>query len=600
MGQFVLKGTSVSSGFALGPARIHATNGGEGAPRNIRPEDVGAEIDRFDAALARSEDQLRRNIRFATERVGAQDARILESQLQFLADVEIRDRARRNIREHQVDAAAAVERALAHFVRPFEKALPAVRRDLIQEVRSAWAVVLNELRGRNMVVESQPAVIVTDELVPWFATLIERGSVAAVLAEAGGRYSHGAILARSFGVPAIVGVRDLLRRVQNGALVAVNGDDGTVLVEPTEPELRLFEARRIARLEQRRELAAAAIHPARTRDGARVQVMANVESLRDLDGFDLRTVDGIGLYRTEYLYLDRLEFPSEDDQYNLYRRALERLGDRPVVFRTLDSGGDKPLPYFQTPKEANPALGWRGLRISLEMPDLFVPQLRALLRAAVHGNARILLPMVTSVEEVVAVRTLLASIREDFRAAGIPHREDVPLGAMIEVPAAAAVADGLAEVADFLSIGTNDLVQYLTGADRDNPRVGHLYDPYHPGVLRTIRDVARRAADSGREVSLCGELAADPQTTPLLVGLGLRSLSMAPVAIATVKSAVRSMRILEAGALASSSLSCRTSTQVRGLVDAFEARRLGFHSAGATSGSSPSEISPRREDRDER
>jgi phosphotransferase system enzyme I (PtsI) len=287
--------------------------------------------------------------------------------------------------------------------------------------------------------------------------------------------------------------------------------------------------------------------------------------MHDLEGIDLRTIDGVGLYRTEFLFLGSREFPSENEQYQQYKRALEKLSGRPVVFRTLDSGGDKPLPYFQTPQETNPAMGWRGLRISLEMPDLFIPQLRAILRAAAHGDARILLPMVTSVEELTRVRAILTSTASDLRAAGIPCRADVPLGAMIEVPAAALTMDAIAEACDFVSIGTNDLVQYLLGVDRDNSRVGGLYDPFHPGVLRIIAEVVSRAQARGRDVSLCGELAGDPQTTKLLVGLGLRMLSMSPVAIPQVKAAVRAIDTAEAASLAQAALAALSATDVRAL-----------------------------------
>jgi phosphoenolpyruvate-protein phosphotransferase len=581
MSQFVLKGTSVSPGFALGVVRVQASIAGSStlSVRRLAPEEVESEIARYDAAMARTEDMLRRNIRFAAEQVGDHNARIFESQLAFLSDVEIRDRVRREIRERQIDAAAAVDRSLVHFARPYEKVLPAVRRDLLAEVRSAWDLVLDELAGREPIADSapgsRPVVIVTDELSPRFATLVERGSVAAVLAETGGRYSHGAILARSFGVPAVVGIRSLLKRVRDGMTLAVNGDDGTVLVDPTDAEQEEMEARRIARIEQRRELQAAATQPARTRDGVAVSVLANVESLRDLEGFDLRTIDGIGLYRTEFLYLDRNEFPTEDDQYHIYRRTLERLGSRPVVIRTLDSGGDKPLPYFQVPAEQNPALGWRGIRISLEMPDLFVPQLRAILRAAAHGDARILLPMVTSVDEVRAVRSLIASILPDLQASGLPFRRDVPIGVMVEVPAAALLMDAIAEVSDFVSLGTNDLVQYILGVDRDNPRIGSLYDPYHPAVLRVIADVASKAAARGREVSICGEFASDPQTAPLLIGFGLRALSMAPASVATVKAAIRAASLSDATNLASSALTCTSAAEVRERLVALSRNRAG-------------------------
>lgn len=561
MSQITLKGISVSPGFAVGPARVHSTTGS--APvRRLVPEEIEDEVARFDVAIARCEDQLRRDIRFAAERIGDHNARILESQLAFLSDIEIRDRTRRNIRDHQIDAVSSVDRALAHFAKPYEKLLPAMRMDLLNEMRAAWMIVMNSLSGRNLNEDKGPVIFVTEELSSMFASLIERGAVSAVLAESGGRYSHGAILARSFGVPAIVGVRDLLRRVREGVRIAVNGDDGTVYLDPNENEAGLIEARRIAWQAKRVELQTLAVQPAATRDGTRVSVMVNVDNLRDLDGFDPRMMDGIGLYRTEYLFIDNNEFLSEDDQYYQYRRVLERMKGRPVVFRTVDSGGDKPLPYFQTPKEANPALGWRGIRISLEMPDLFIPQLRAILRAAAHGDAHILIPMVTSVEELRTVRNMMDGIITELKQSNTQHKS-VPLGAMIEVPAAALSMDAICEVADFVSIGTNDLVQYLLGVDRDNTRVGGLYDPYHPGVLRTIAGVVARANIHNRPVSLCGELASDPQTTPLLIGMGLRSLSMTPVAVPQVKAAIRSMSLDKAGELAGASIHARTATEVR-------------------------------------
>jgi phosphotransferase system enzyme I (PtsI) len=573
MSQSLLRGTSVSPGFAVGVARVHSSSAP--APvRRLQASEIEAEVARFDTVLERAKEQLKRDAKFASERIGDHNARIFESQLAFLGDAMLRETVRDFIRDHHVDAASAVERALHHFSKPYEKMLPSVRRDILNEVRAAWGILLVSLRG-GASDDPRPRVVVCDELTPAFATMIERGSVAAVLAANGGRYSHGAILARSFGVPAIVGVRELLRRVSEGALIAVNGDDGTILVDPTPAETQQFESRRAEREQRRAELQAAAAAPAKSKDGVLVSVLANVDTLHDLEGIDLRTVDGIGLYRTEYLYLDAKEFPSEDEQTQQYRRALEKLPGKPVVFRTLDSGGDKPLPYFVTPPEANPAMGWRGLRISLEMPDLFIPQLRAILRAALHGDARILLPMVTSVEELLRVRELLDSTARALKAEGVPFKENVPLGAMIEVPAAALSMDAICDVADFVSIGTNDLVQYLLGVDRDNNRVSALYDPFHPGVLRLISEVTTKAAARGREVSLCGELAGDPQTAPLLVGLGLRILSMAPVSIPQVKQAVRSLSVAGATKLAAAALAAKSSTEAREQTQQFVAKLNG-------------------------
>jgi phosphotransferase system enzyme I (PtsI) len=572
MSQSTLKGTPVSPGFAAGPARVHSTTGALPV-RRLMPEQADEEVARFDAAIIRSEDQIRRDIKFAQDHVGDHNARILESHLAFIGDVDIRDRTRKNIREQQIDAVSALDRALSQFAKPYEKLMPATHMDLLNEVRSAWLIVINTLRGCEAGDESNPTIFVTEELTSNFASLIAKGAVAAVVAESGGRYSHGAILARSFGVPAVVGVRELMRRVREGMRIAVNGDEGIVYIEPNDEESAAIEKRRANWHERRRELQTLATLPAATRDGSRVSVNANVDNMRDLEGFDLRTIDGIGLYRTEYLFIDSNAILSEDDQYHQYRRVVEKMKGKTVVFRTVDAGGDKPLPLLQTPQEANPALGWRGVRISLEMPDLFIPQLRALLRAGAHGDARILLPMVTSVEELRAVRSMIASISSLLKQEGTPFRENIPLGAMIEIPAAAYSMDAICEVADFVSIGTNDLVQYLLGVDRDNTRVGSLYDPYHPGVLRTIGHIVSRANANHREVSLCGELASDPQTTALLLGMGLRSLSMTPVAIAQIKAAVRNVTVSDAEALAQEAIHARTSTEAREHVARFEARR---------------------------
>ncbi|MBI3818842.1 MAG: phosphoenolpyruvate--protein phosphotransferase [Planctomycetes bacterium] len=568
MSQFTLKGTSVSPGFALGPARVHSTSG-VSPVRRLLFEDVDNEIARFEVALSRAEDQLRRDIKLAADHISKNDARILKSHLALISDINIRDDARKCVRNDHVDAASAITRALTQFAKPYEALMPTIKGEFLAEARAAWSVVINILSGRDVSSELQPMILVAEELTPQFASFIERGAVAGVLAEGGGRYSHGAILARSFGVPAIVGVRDLLRRVRDGISIAINGDDGSVYIEPTAEEALQIQQKRDAWRLHRKELQAAATLPASTKDGVRVSVMANVDNLRDLEGFDVNIIDGIGLYRTEYLFIDSNEFLSEDDQYYQYRRILEKMKGRPVTFRTVDSGGDKPLPYFQTPKEENPALGWRGVRISLEMPDLFIPQLRAIMRAAAHGETRILIPMVTTVEELRAIRNILASIVTYFKSENIEYRE-VPLGAMIEVPAAALSMDAICEVSDFVSIGTNDLVQYLLGVDRDNTRVGALYDPFHPGVLRTIAGVVERANANNREVSLCGELASDPQTTPLLLGLGLRNLSMTPVAIAQVKAAVRETDSADARELATAAIQARTATEARKILSCYD------------------------------
>jgi phosphoenolpyruvate-protein phosphotransferase (PTS system enzyme I) len=303
-----------------------------------------------------------------------------------------------------------------------------------------------------------------------------------------------------------------------------------------------------------------------TADGVAIELLLNVENFEELPAELLDDLRGIGLYRTEFLFMHRPFFPSEEEQYRHYVGALERVGDSEITFRTIDVGGDKPLPYLSVPHEPNPVLGWRGLRLSLEWPDMFYAQLRALLRASAHGQMRILLPMVTMVEEFRKARDILEEIQSDLRHRGVPFDPDVPLGAMVEVPAAALAARSLAEEADFLSIGTNDLSQYALAVDRNNARVAHLYQPLHPGLLELLRLVVRAGDAADTPVSLCGEMAGDPEATLLLLGIGLRSFSMSPYHLPVVKRVIGTVSLDEARAVAQEAFALGSTTEVRALL----------------------------------
>jgi phosphotransferase system enzyme I (PtsI) len=394
-------------------------------------------------------------------------------------------------------------------------------------------------------------------------TFLPRERVLAVVAETGGRFSHGAVLARSFGFPCVVGLPNLLSRLEQGMRVSVDGDAGTVQLRPGQEDVdRFLQAleRRKARL---KKLATHAALPAQTPDGHRLETMVNIESIRDLDTFNPEHTDGVGLLRTEFLYMERSQFPSEEEQYRLYRRVLERMGKRQVTLRTLDIGNDKQLPYFKTPKENNPALGWRGLRISIEWQDLLRVQLRAALRAAAHGNMRILLPMVTSVEEVREVHRVFDDVRRQLVDHGFEIPSDVPVGIMVEVPSTVFVLPQLVREVDFVSVGTNDLVQYLLAVDRDNPWVSKLYDVHHPAVLLALAQVARAAGAAGKPCSVCGEMAGDYATALLLLGMGYDAVSVVPSLLSEVKYAVRETPHTEAVQIAAQALAESTSEGVR-------------------------------------
>jgi phosphotransferase system enzyme I (PtsI) len=350
-------------------------------------------------------------------------------------------------------------------------------------------------------------------------------------------------------------------------MISVDGDHGVVVLRPSQKEIDEFLERRRS-LESRRGVFLQECHlPARTPDGATLEVGTNIESLRDFDTFDITQTDGVGLLRTEFLYMERSQFPSEEEQYRLYRLALERLDNRPATIRLLDIGGDKQLPYFQVPHETNPALGWRGIRITLQWRDLMRIQLRALLRASVAGDLRILLPMVTSLDEVYQIHQIFDEVRAELAAQGYQTDPEIPVGSMIEVPSLLLQLDPLAEAVDFLSVGTNDLVQYLLAVDRDNSWVSHLYDPHHPAVLAALERIAVAARKAGKPASVCGDAASDPLMAVLLLGLGYQALSVAPQFVAEIKYAVRRTRLEDARAFATELLGQRSASGVRAVME---------------------------------
>jgi phosphoenolpyruvate-protein phosphotransferase len=339
-----------------------------------------------------------------------------------------------------------------------------------------------------------------------------------------------------------------------------------VLLDPTAEEMREYERRAREQRAVDRRIAEVRFQPSVTRDGVAVQLYANVEGVRDLDSLEIEATAGIGLFRTEFAFMERRQFPTEDEQVAMYRRAMDGAKGRPVTFRTLDVGGDKPLGYFRMPDERNPVLGWRGIRLCLDWPDILYSQLRAILRASALGHARILLPMVSSRSEVARCRDVVDQLVADLRATGVAYDPRVELGVMVEVPVLVPVLPEVLPLADFVSVGTNDLVQYLLAVDRDNQRVAKMYDPFHPGVLRVLQQIAQASRHAGKPASVCGEIAGDQWFTPLLVGLGFRELSMAPVFLPRVKLMLRSMTVAECEDLAGRALAMHSTSAVRKLV----------------------------------
>jgi phosphocarrier protein FPr len=416
------------------------------------------------------------------------------------------------------------------------------------DVRDVGNRVLRHLLGVEapLLDMAQPSVVLAGDLTPSDTAQFSPNTVLAVCTEGGGATSHSAILSRALGIPAVVGLGPALAGIEEGTIIAVDGSAGRVWPDPAPERLEALLAAREAWLSGQAEAKARGQEEAVTADGHRVEVAANIGGPHDVDIALEYGAEGIGLFRTEFLFLERESAPTEEEQYEAYRHVARKMGQKPVIIRTLDIGGDKPIPYLDMAEEANPFLGWRGIRFCLDHPELFVPQLRAILRAAHGHNVSVMFPMVSTVEEVRAARRLLDQVKEELREEGIAHEEHLALGIMIEVPAAVAIADQLAAEVDFFSIGTNDLTQYTMAADRGNRRVAGLARALQPAVLRLIAQTVAAAHKAGIWVGLCGELGGNASATSLLLGLGLDELSMNAPSIPAVKEAVRHTTVAEA------------------------------------------------------
>lgn len=574
-----LNGTAVAPGIGVGRAVVVAAPpGAHQARRVLQAGEEDAALERFEAAHARALAQLDEVQGAAAQELGLQDAAIYAAQGAVLRDPHALAEIRAGIRNERLAPESAIQALLDRLGKVFDALEGGDMKSWAADLRDPWMQVMRELgEGEHdallTAAGDEAVVLVAEELTPSLLARLPRARLAAVLCAQGGRFSHGAVVARSAGVPTVSGLEGVHLRVRTGELCIVRGDEGRAQIGVDEAERAAAQALAAERQRLRAALAREATAPATTEDGTPIEITANIESPRDLDIFDLGTVDGVGLFRTEFAYMERPSFPSAEEQARLYASVLQRMGDKPVTFRTLDVGADKQLRYLTLPHEANPALGWRGLRLGLVWQDILLLQLQALLAAGVHGRARILLPMVTTVEEVRVVKSMLAALP----SAG-PRP---PLGVMIEVPAAVMGLRDLLRETDFVSVGTNDLTQYLFAVDRDNPWVSSLYQPYHPAHLRLLRSIARTCQTARKPAAVCGELAGQPAGALFLVGAGFRSLSMAAGFVPEIKALLRASAMETLRSTAARALRCRTAgeaaTVLEGAVTAARRRVQAAH-----------------------
>jgi phosphotransferase system enzyme I (PtsI) len=567
----MLKGTPVSSGIAHGTAYVLAcANRTAGARRTIDSAEVEAELGRFEAALGRAEKELLALKATVSEKIGSNEADIFAAQALLLADPAFKRQVSALVRDKQVNVEAALAEVIEKFTRAFDEISDAYLRERAVDVRDVGRRVLAALieeRAPEPLDIPGESIVVAEELLPSVTARLELGQARAFVTERGGRFSHTSILARSLGTPAVAGIPEVSTRIKTGDKVIVDGFTGVVFVDPADSVRREY-----GRLEHEFHAHKTALRdlvdlPAVTNDGTDITLMANVSKFADSEVALLYKAAGIGLYRTEFGYTIRGTFPTEDEQYEFLNRAAERFHPRKVVFRLLDIGGDKELPYFPLPAMRNPSLGQRGIRLLLEHPDVLKRQLRAFLRISAAHPVSILMPVVTGLEEVRATRAVIREVERELTAEGKAFNPQTPLGAMIEVPAAALIARSLAREVDFFSLGTNDLVQYVVAADRENAGIARYYQPLHPGVLRLIQTVIDAAAVTGRPLSICGDMAGDTFYTELLLGLGLRELSVAPGEMLELKDRIRRTNLADAQALARAALELGSASEIEALLD---------------------------------
>ncbi|MGL4553941.1 MAG: phosphoenolpyruvate--protein phosphotransferase [Gemmataceae bacterium] len=561
------KGVPVSPGVAVALAHCVGEVLTHHEPYTLDEAGTSGELGRFERALAAVSRELDDTIARVSKQIGEEEAAIFRAHRQLLRDPSLQNKVMDRIRDGRVDAASALQHTLHEYVELFRRFEDSYFQDRLTDLRDVIGRVISRLAQdstEQQVAFKEPVILVAPEVLPSQAAQIDKRWVAGILTEAGAATGHAAILARALGIPAVSGLRGLLREVKDGDLIAIDGREGHVYLNPgpeVEAAYRKLQreyAAEYGRLFENHDLEA--ISP----DGTAVELLANVNGPADARMASAAGAVGVGLYRTEYLFLTHSTVPDEEDQFNAYKEVIEAAPNHRVTIRTLDLGGDKQVPYLGVRREANPFMGFRSIRLSSAHPEFFQAQLRAILRAGRSGDVSMMFPMISLLEEVHRTKKVVQRTRLALERAGVPQGVKIPLGIMIEVPGAALCIDELLDEVDFVSIGSNDLVQYLMAADRDNPQVAHLCEPFNPALLRLLHHVIQTCNRRGKPVTLCGEMAGWPRCFLPLFGMGLRRLSMSPSAVPTMKEVVRRTPLAVAEEIAERVLAMKTTGEIRG------------------------------------
>src|SRR5216110_964247 len=557
------EGAGVSPGIARGQVHVARDDLDEVVRYRIAPSQVGDEISRFETALIQTRMQILEMQQRIAESIGAKDAAIFDAHLLVVEDRTLIDEVLRKLETDLCNVEWIFQEVATRYAETMNKIDDPYLRERALDIQDVTKRVIRNLQGKapkTFLALTEPHILVAHNLTPSDTASMDRAKVLGIATDLGSRTSHAAILARSLNIPAIVGLHDITAKLESGEQVLLDGSDGYLIVDPTSETLAQY-----VKVESRRAKVAAQLKELRettstTRDGRHIVLSANIELPHDVDAVKANGAEGIGLYRTEFLYLNRPTLPTEDEQYEIYRKVAERVRPDPLIIRTFDLGGDKLAPgTVDIADELNPFLGWRAIRFCLENIDLFKPQLRAILRASSVGNVKIMFPMISGLEELRHAKAVLDECRKEI---GEKKSGKMEVGAMIEIPSAAISADALAREVDFFSIGTNDLIQYTIAVDRVNERIAHLYEPTHPAVLHLLKMIADAAHAHDIWVGVCGEMARDVALVPLLIGLDIDELSVGATSVPRVKMAVRSLAVPECEQLVGEVLRLQTSSEI--------------------------------------
>lgn len=552
--EIILHGVAASPGVAFGLAHIIFHKELEIPVYTVEPESQGSEIARFEQALLATRSQISKVRQEVSEKLGEDEAKIFDAHLLVLEDKALIDET---IHEHQqfgYNIEYCFHAVAKRYIEAFGHIDDEYIKERVTDIKDVTKRILHNLLGHTGSLVSQfhdSKVLVSEDLVPSDTAGLDRGKVLAMVTDVGSRTSHAVIMARSLQVPAVVGLHNISSQARNGDTLLVDGYEGIVIINPSKETLYRYKKFQIQKEKLNLFFQAIIDKEAKTLDGHKLSIAANIESAEDIESVKKNNLEGVGLFRTEALFLKDDRFPDEETQFHVYKEVASKLSPRTVTIRTIDLGGDKKTSsFFYTNKENNPFMGFRAIRFCLEHKIIFKEQLRAILRASHYGKVAIMYPMISSVQELISANELLEIAKKELQEEKIPFDPDIKVGTMIEIPSAAYTADLIAKECDFFSIGTNDLIQYMLAVDRVNDRIAHLYEPYHPAIIRTLNHIIKEAHKANIPVSICGEMAADPIYLPLVFGLGANSISISATAAPEIKYLIRNMKLAQAQALA--------------------------------------------------